>query len=1060
MAEATEQSVEGEEPAPAPRRNGRRWLIGLLAIAGLGLGGLWLARTSIADRIILGQLQDLGLPATYKIERIGLRRQVLTDIVIGDPSRPDLTIERAEIAVVPTLGLPTIGRITLVRPRLYGSLRNGQLSFGSLDPVLFAKSDEPFRLPDLDLALRDGRARIETDFGTVGAKADGQGNLRDGYSGILAVVAPRIAAQGCVGSGASAFGRITIADALPRFDGPLRLATLDCPAKGASLRGAALTLDAHIPTTFDRTDGRFALSTGAVGWQGTRAAGASASGKFSFAGGDLTASFQLAGRQLEASAVGARQIGIKGLIRSRSRFAMLEGEGELSGSGLVPGKGAEARLAMLERSGDGSPAAPLARQIHQALLRESRGSEIRADFSVRRNGAVTSLIIPRAAIKGSSGGELARLSRFELSIDDKLGLRVAGNFVTGGPGLPRIEGQIERAGSGTMKARLSLAEYSAGDSRVALPRLTVVQSRTGELGFAGEARLSGVLPGGRVDGLVLPIDGNWSARAGLAAWRRCMPVRFDSLRIANLALDARTLTLCPGREGAMLRSNARGTRLSAGTARMALSGRLGSTPMRVDTGAIGLAWPGMLAARDIAVSLGAKDDPSTVKLATVSGRLGAVMAGRFTGAEVRLNTVPLDVLDAEADWRFADGALAVTGGTLRVEDRQADDRFRPLLAREAILGLRNDDFTATALLREPKSDRPVVNVDIAHDLSEGRGRALLDVPGLVFDRRMQPDTLTALALGVIANAKGTVSGTGRIDWNGDKVTSGGRFTTPGLDFAAAFGPVEGVSGTVEFVDLLDTVTAPDQRLKIASINPGIEVLDGTLSFAMLSQDVLVINGARWPFLDGELELQPSRMVLGASEVRRYTLAVENINAARFIEHLELANLSATGYFDGTLPLVFDEDGGHIVGGMLTSRPPGGNLSYVGELTYKDLGTMGNFAFQALRSLDFRKMQIGMDGNLEGDIITRIRLDGVRQGATAKRNFITQRFAKLPIQFNINIQAPFQRLVTTFKSIYDPAYVRDPRELGIVDGSGQPVRQESRPPLKLPDIQPPESRDRP
>lgn len=1060
MAEATEQSVEGEELAPAPRRNRRRWLIGLLAIAGLGLGGLWLARKDLADRIVAGQLENLGLPGTYTVEQAGPRHQVLTNVVIGDPARPDLTIERVEIDIVPALGVDAIDRIRLVRPRLYGSYRNGRLSFGALDKVLFAKSDTPFRLPDLDLKLEDGRARLDTGFGAIGAKAEGSGGLRGGFAGTLAVVAPRLTGSGCTGDQVSAFGKVTIANEQPRFAGPLRLTALSCPDRQLALRDAAVTLDAKAPASLDSIDSTFALKTGALVWAGNRLAAADGAGRFALRGGDLTASYELTGKALAGPYLAANDLSFKGMVRSRDKFAAIEAEGDLGGTGLRPSGAADKSLAGLEQAAPGSLLTPLAAQLRRALSRETAASRLTASYTLRQTGALTNLVVPRAVLTGSSGADLAVVSRLELSAGGAGGPRLGGNLLTGGPGLPRIEARFEREGNGMANARLSMAEYAAPGTRVALPTLTIVQSRNGTLGFSGEARLSGALPDGRVEGLVLPIDGNWSARAGLAAWRRCMPVRFDRVGIANLSLDARALTLCPGREGAMLRADGRGTRFSTGTSGLALSGKLGDTPIKVSTGAFGMAWPGALSARQIDVSLWGAGEPTTVRFGSVSGRMGKVSSGRFEGAEVRLNTVPLDVLDAAADWRFADGRLTVSGGTLRVEDREIDDRFRPLIARDATLSLRNDDFTASALLREPKSDREVLQVDITHALRDGRGQALLDFPGLVFDRRMQPDTLTALALGIIANARGTVTGKGRIDWTQQGVTSTGRFTTANLDFAAAFGPVKGVSGTIEFTDLLGRVTAPDQRLRIASINPGIEVNDGIMSFELQGNNVLMVNGASWPFIDGTLVLEPSRMVLGAAEVRRYTLTVEGINAAKFLERLELSNLSAAGTFDGTLPLVFDEDGGHIVGGMLTSRAPGGNLSYVGELTYKDLGTMGNFAFQALRSLDFRKMQIGMDGNLEGDIVTRVRLDGVRQGAAAKRNFITQRFAKLPIQFNINIRAPFQRLVTTFKSIYDPAYVRDPRELGIVDGNGQPVRQESRPPLKLPDIQPPESRDRP
>jgi Dicarboxylate transport len=464
------------------------------------------------------------------------------------------------------------------------------------------------------------------------------------------------------------------------------------------------------------------------------------------------------------------------------------------------------------------------------------------------------------------------------------------------------------------------------------------------------------------------------------------------------------------------------------------------------------------------VSLGKATDPSTLRLAEVKARLGREIAGTFAGTEVKLAPVPLDVLEAKGNWHYAGSRLTVSEGQFVLKDRELDARFYPLVARDATLRLKGSEFLAEALLREPKSDREIVRTAIAHDLDTGAGGAELLVPGIVFDRGLQPDTLSYLPQGVVALAKGTLTGRGRIDWKDDALTSSGWFATDNLDFAAAFGPVKGASGRVEFTDLLGLVTAPDQRLKLAAINPGIEVNDGEVSFQLEPDKVLVVNGAHWPFIDGTLELLPTRMVLGASEVRTYTLRLEGANAARFISQLELGNLAATGVFDGTLPLVFDENGGRIEGGMLRSRPPGGNVSYVGELSYKDMGTMANFAFQSLRSIDYRKMEIGMDGALDGEIVTRLRFDGVRQGAGAKRSIVTRSLAGLPIQFNVNIRAPFQRLVSSFKALYDPAYIRDPRELGLIGQDGRPPPAPAPRPTPLPNnvpsIQPPVSREEP
>ena len=82
-----------------------------------------------------------------------------------------------------------------------------------------------------------------------------------------------------------------------------------------------------------------------------------------------------------------------------------------------------------------------------------------------------------------------------------------------------------------------------------------------------------------------------------------------------------------------------------------------------------------------------------------------------------------------------------------------------------------------------------------------------------------------------------------------------------------------------------------------------------------------------------------------------------------------------------------------------------------------------------------------------------RCHGIRQGKEARQNFLTRRIAALPIRFKVNITAPFFQLVTSVRSMYDPAYVRDPRSLGLIDQAGKPL---SPPPSITPSIQPSES----
>ena len=1072
MTEVADEPSEIVQSAPEVSRN-RRWLrvLGRFALLLLvALGVVWTQREELADRIIASQLEQLKLSAKYKVESVGARRQVLTDVVIGDPARPDFTATRAEIIIEPRWGIPTLKSVTLTKARIYGAYRGGKLSFGALDPILFKPDakDEPFRLPDLDLRLIDARGRMDTDYGLVGLKLDGGGNLRGRFGGTLAAVAPRAAVAGCGIAGATLYGKLAVVAEQPKFAGPVRLRALACPAQGLTLAGLAAAVDLTLDKPLDGLTASADLTSGSLAYGDQRAGRTAGKTSLTFRKGDLTADYDLTGRAARVGGVAMGALALNGALRSYDRFARIESEGTLSARELRPGGGLDAALASAGRSADGTFAAPMLAQIRSVLARQAPGSSFSALYTLRQTGRVTNLMVPRGAVRGGGGAPLLSVSRFELVATPGAAPRFAGNVLTGGPGLPVLSGRLERQNSGGMLGKLQMAEYRAGTNRLALPELVLVQNRDGSLGFGGRALLTGPLPGGIARNLALPLDGIWSPRGGLAVWRRCIDLRFDELGFANLTLTNRQLLVCPGPGGAILRADAGGVKLAAGAPSLNVAGRLGTTPIRIASGAVGFAMPGSLSARSLNITLGPAANATTFRISNLSARVGNDIAGRFADTEARIGAVPLDIVAAGGDWRYANGALTLTDGAFRLEDREAEDRFEALVARDATLTLVNNRITAQALLREPKSDRAITTVDIGHNLNSGTGHADLRVDGLTFDQQIQPDTLTYLAQGVVALAKGTVTGTGRIDWNPDRVTSSGRFSTDKFDFAAAFGPVRGASGTVVFTDLLGLVTAPDQQVRLATINPGIEVNDGLLTYQLEPDGVLQVKGAVWPFMDGMMRLLPTRMVLGAAEQRRFEIEIEALNSARFIERLQFGNLNSTGIFDGTLPLVFDENGGRIVGGRLVSRAPGGNVSYIGELTYRDLSAMGNYAFEMLRSLDYQQMVIGMEGDLDGEIATSVKFDGVRQGKGAKRNLITRQFEGLPIQFNVNLRASFFELITTMRSLYDESYIPSPQAVNLIDKDGKPIPPQNRAPLlppspvpdrPAPDVQPPASRNK-
>lgn len=993
---------------------------------------------------------------------------MLGNIRVGNPARPDLVIERAEVEILYPLGLPRIGSVKLVRPRLYGTYHDGRLSFGALDKVLFPKEPRPeqrFRLPDLTVELVDGRARLATDHGSAGFWGEGTGNLRNGFAARIAALAPRLQMGDCALQSASLYGTLAIAAESPRFTGPVRLAAARCGSSGVQLDNAALQLEAQVDKAFESFSGKGKLRTRQASGAGFLAHSLALDGQATWRAGALNA--RIAGDLggVETSAAAIALLGVEGRLRTRDSFEKLEFQGTLDGRGIAPGTGLERSLTSAQAASADTLLAPMLAQLRLALRQERPGSRLTADFTWRttpavaaseRNGGASlsmqarasdgySLVVPSAQLRGGSGETLVSLSRFQLSARQGQSPRMTGNFSTGGPGLPRIVGRMEQDAGLPAQFRLSMAPYYVGGGQIAIPRLSVAQATAGGVDFAGEVRLSGALPGGSAQNLVLPLDGGLSPRGDLTVFRRCIAPRFDSLTLANLVIERRSVTICPGPGRAIVTSDSQGTRLAAGVTALDLAGRLGETPIRIRSGPVGFAvasgnaGPGMLAARQLDVELGPLDTATRFRLSDLSARIGSAVTGTFAGAEAQLFSVPLDIVNAGGNWTFDGQKLTIAEGRFELLDRKDPDRFHPLAAQGAELSLLANRIDARALLREPVSGRNVVSTTIRHDLDSGVGHADLVMAGLTFDKALQPDRITPLALGVVANVAGEVRGQGAIDWNPSGVTSHGAFSSDSLDFAAAFGPVKGVSGTVRFSDLLGLVTEPGQRLKVASINPGIEVTGGEVSFTMRPNYLLQVEGGRWPFLGGTLTLRPVDLNLGLAETRRYVLAIEGLDAGQFVQHMDLENISATGTFDGEVPLVFDSFGGRVEGGLLISRPPGGNVSYVGALTYKDLSAMANFAFDALRSIDYGHMTIAMDGALEGEIVTRVRFDGVRQGTGARRNFVTRAVSKLPVQFNINIRAPFYRLITSVKAMYDPAFVEDPRTLGLVDSAGRPLR---------------------
>ncbi len=948
----------------------RRIVLLLGAVILLVLFGAYLERKAITRRFADAELAARKINAKYELKSIGPRVQRIENIVLGDPKSPDLTAEWVEVQLGLGLSGVSVRRLRASGVRLNGRLANGKLSFGALDRLLPSPSNEPFSLPDMDVALVDTAMLIHTDFGDIAARIDGQGNLASGFVGNVQTKAPLIRAAQFQATDVASRLKVSTIRRRIEFSGPL-------------------------------TIGRFLAARNALGPVSLQIRAAS------------NESLTTVGANWAMSAAVEKLVfGAAKRIQGEGKFD-LDPDGQrlsarLQIDGARPGPDAQAWLEAALPQSAGTPLEPLNRQLRRSFAMLEKGSVATLPVEYRSSDGQRTLLVGPPTVLASSGarfvgsgrGLVIPLDRGQASFDGVFGLS-GGGFPAGTVRLA----MTNSAWVGTAKFQ----PYSADRARLVLTPVEFRYSKAG-LGLRTLALLDGPLGGGQISGLKVPLV----FRPGRVPLAGCFVPGFQSLDIGGLHLAPASFRTCvSGNE--------------ARTASIRLTGRLGSSPIQIAANSTRVGFSrGDFAIAGVAGTLGDIQRRSLFKLDSLSGVFAKSAAkGLFSGASGEIGNVPLKISQGRGSWQYAANILQLKGG-LRVADQAADPRFNPLVSDNFSLRLSDNHIHATGIAREPKTAAQVAVIDIEHDLSSGSGRAILDVDGLTFGQTLQPEMLTSTTLGVIANVVGKIDGQGIIRWTSDGASSSGTFRTDNLDLAAAFGPVTGLKGEIALSDLLGLETAAGQSVRIASINPGIAVLDGTIRYQLLPGLKVRIEGGRWPFAGGWLILEPTMFDLSQAAERRLTFRVEGLDAGQFINQLQFENIDATGIYDGTLPMIFDEHGGRIEGGRLVARSGGGTLAYVGEISNQNLGTMGRVAFDALKSIKYDRLSIDLGGPIDGDVVTRISFAGVNQapiqGVRAKLPFpirITG-LTNFPFIFNVTITAPFRKLFDMSRTISDPS----------------------------------------
>ncbi|MBC7637065.1 MAG: YdbH domain-containing protein [Acetobacteraceae bacterium] len=990
----------------------RHWLgIGVVVVAAAVLLP-WLTRRPLTEAAVRAYLADKGVDAAYQVAEADSRHLVFENVAMGPPGNRDLVVRRISVDLA-WFGLgPKVTAVRLEGPFLRARLLTSGISFGSLDRLI--PTTKTVRFPEISTFITDGSVSIVTPFGPVLAKVDATGRLDKDFRAVVRTAPATLRSATCSGHAGAAHIVLTTASRDFAVSGSGLADRVECAA--AKVPRLQWAFHLAVPITMASASGNVVAQATAGQVGPLRFAGPSG---LSLAGTGTPGQFHGNWRLSPIKPAAAREsadtiAGDGGFDWQQARGVNIGGT--VRAGGLVSGSAQAALLVV------GLP--DLVSELARRLGAVARSVDVVVRFTAAL-GKRPQITVSSADIRGTGGSLLqlvgtpgGRWSSDEAAID--------GHIAVGGGGLPAaqidLSGLVLRRGRWTGSATAIVQPWRPGRLAVAVPGINV-DFANGFADVSGRAIVSTRFGGAQVDGL----DVRLAMRTSLDGDHRtlgpgCADVAATSVRTASLVIERFAVRLCP----------------AAGVSAPALSGK--TIAGDVIVGAVRL--QGQAAGRAFAIdsqparlSLGGSLDGPVVRSSGLILKLrlnkmagGAVVAGMVSRQPAgwkgsgRVSAAAADspavrIRRGAAQWQLSLGGLTFTGLSAQLTDPAAKQQFAPLQLADADVRMIQGRVTGQASIMLVDGKTPIATVRGTYLTGAGTGSAQLDSI-LAFSKKLQPLQISELARGFVANVDGKVTSHADLTLDPDGLRGTAKIQFEALSLAtAALGPVTGIEGTLHFDDLPKLHTLPSQVLKIASINPGVLVESGVARFQILDVGAISVEDMRWPFTGGTLTLQP--VIVRAGETRRrYVLIVDGLDAGQFLQRFDLKNLNATGRFDGVLPLVFAGTSGRIEGGLLTARPEGGMIQYVGDVGQASMGATARLAFDALRSMRYHSLTLALDGDLDGELVTAISFTGTNLAPVNLGGTLPLRSNGLPFKFGITVRAPFRALLGTVASFSD------------------------------------------
>lgn len=1039
----------------------------ILAAAGLAVLlpgvlalGAWLARAPLSEVLIRRALERQGLDAAFEVQKLGIRGAELTDIRLGPPQAPELTIESATLDY--TLGGLRAGRIEsaeLTGARIVVRLQeDGGITIAGFRPGGGGGGAPPLSLGALN--AEDAALVLRSPAGTLEGELDIAGGEAQGWRGALALENGPVAWRGYAARVRDGEFRFAWTGGVLDAEGGLRLSALETPRGAAG--AAALTLDASL-TRLTPGDPLQTLGTAALGvtledaraedpqtlaafllrphvWANIPAAGALAE-PLTARAADLLAGFGArASLTLDADETGwtvemdspLRLTGEAGpdLTLSPSdqgpelAYAR-EGGAWTAASGLTVTGGPELTAQPLQLAGGGGRALSQLDTV-LTLAPLGQGAKLGAeklDISWRASPGGW-----RAGTGGAAfySGELAGWTFQGLELSGAVNLTRQDGEVTLKPAAP---GPVMTLNADAVDGALALDGVRGAFS----PSLTVqlgrgpARWRFNALPDAPVSLSADALDGGswRLSDIAMRSDAGGMTIVGEGGAFRI--TRTPALRTAIGGAEGENWTvsgvtvrpLTPASGNPLIRRSEDGIDVflraeDLGIVRAALENGTVARDIRLPVARI----TGALTPRtrlDIAA-------PGLALTLDAVGREGlAVETGPLRAGVSRLpGPVSIDFQAEEGSIRG--GALPVRldqtrlSGSLTLSDplaadidiantRLSLDAERPAVRPVSASGglTLADGVLRAELTGSPEGAPPgSLQASLRHDLPANEGEASLVIPEIVFEQGgPQPQDFIPPLQGLVAQVEGPASARFQAAWADGRLTgSGGVVNLAGVDMATRYGPLEGVTTQFRLSSLFPLLTDEPQTIRAESFNPGVKLEDGFISIDLMEGGRIGFTDGGWPFAEGEISIEPFVWTPGA-ERNQAVLTAEQLNLAALVGLFNNQALEAAGTVSGRVPIVISDNNVSIEDAKLTADEDG-FFSYKGQVSEAAAqgASQAGLAFRALENFQFRVLEVTLDGPVTGEMDLGVQLEG----------FNPEVLNGYPFAFDIDLSADLVRLI--------------------------------------------------